>query len=160
LFETYDDFIKAENGTFEGSTYGRHGTVSNRLLEDALAEFEGADKCLLTNSGLNAIAIALTALLKPGDHLLISDSVYSATRFFAEQELKRIGVEVEFYDPTLGAKLDKLFKKNTKVVYTESPGSLTFEVQDIPAISKLAHANGAIVIIDNTWATPFFFKAF
>ena len=160
IFDTYDDFVKAEEGRLERPTYGRHGTESNRLLESALAELEGAEKCLLTNSGLNAIAITLTALLKSGDHLLVVDSCYSPTRFFAEQELKRVGVEVEFYDPTIGAGIEKLIKKNTKVIYTESPGSLTFEVQDIPAITKAAHKQGAVVVLDNTWATPFFFRAF
>lgn len=160
LFDTYDEFMKAESGTLPTSTYGRHGTESNRSFEAALAELEGADKCLLTTSGLSAISITLFALLSPGDHLLISDSVYSPTRFFCEHELKRANIEVEYYDPLIGAGIEKLIKPNTKVIYTESPGSLTFEVQDIPAIVKAAHAKGALVVLDNTWATPFYFRAF
>ena len=160
IFDTYEDFVKAEEGRLERSTYGRHGTVSNRLLEGALAQLEGADKCLLAASGSNAIAITLTALLKPGDHLLMADCVYSPTRFFAEQELKRIGVDVEFYDPLSTKAITDSITAKTKLVYIESPGSLTFEIQDIPAISKAAHAKGAVVVIDNTWATPLHFKAF
>jgi len=160
IFDTYAEFVQAENGTLDRAAYGRHGTQSNRLLESALAELEGAPKCLLTASGLNAIAITLTALLKPGDHLLMADCVYSPTRFFAEQELKRIGVNVEFYDPRTTKTITDSITDKTKLVYIESPGSLTFEVQDIPAIAKAAHAKGAIVVIDNTWATPLFFKPF
>lgn len=160
IFDTYEDFVKAEEGRLERSAYGRHGTVSNRLLESAIAELEGADKCLLTASGSNAIAVALTALLKPGDHLLIADCVYSPTRFFAEQELRRIGVEVEFFDPRATKTIIDSITDKTKVVYLESPGSLTFEIQDIPAVTKAAHAKGALVVIDNTWATPLYFRPF
>ncbi len=160
LFDNYADFKKAETGTFNGTAYGRHGMKPARLLEEAIAELEGADKALLTSSGLNAIAITLHALLKPGDHALIVDSAYSPTRIFCEQELKPRGVEITYYDPLIGAGISKLIQKNTKLVFTESPGSLTFEIQDIPAIVKAAHKAGAIVALDNTWATPFFFRAF
>ncbi len=159
LFETFQDFKKAEEGRLERAAYGRHGTQSYRLFEESLCAIIGSEKCLITNSGLNAIAITLTALLTPGDHILIVDSTYSPTRFFADQELKRFGVEVEYYAPGIGAGISKLIKKNTKVIYCESPGSLTFEVEDIPAIVKCAHEKNALVVLDNTWATPLFFDA-
>ena len=158
IFDNYEEFKKAECGKFDGIAYGRHGTPNQQSLEQALADLEGADKCLITASGVNAIAITLSALLNRGDHLLMVDSVYSPTRLFCDQELSRLGVEVDYYAPD--ADISALIRKNTKVVFTESPGSLTFEIQDIPAIAKLAHAAGAVVVMDNTWATPLFFSAF
>lgn len=158
IFDSYANFKKAEEGKFAGIAYARHGTPSHRELESALAELEGADKCLLANSGVAAISVVLTALLNPGDHLLMIDSVYAPTRFFCNQELKRLGIEVEYY--AADADITKLIRKNTKVVFVESPGSLTFEVQDIPAIAKAAKKVGAYVVADNTWATPLLFKAF
>jgi cystathionine beta-lyase len=158
IFDKYSDFKKAEEGKFEGIAYARHGSPSHRELETALAELEGADKCLLTCSGVTAISTTLLALLNPGDHLLMIDSVYAPTRFFCNQELSRLGIETEYY--TADADIQKLIRKNTKVVFVESPGSLTFEVQDIPAITKAAHKVGAYVVADNTWATPLLFKSF
>ena len=159
LFKTYDDFLEAEDARRKGPVYGRHGTETHRLLENIIAALEGAEKCLLTSSGLNAISTTLLALLNPGDHLLMVDSVYAPTRFLCEQELKRFGIEVDYYDPMIGAGIAKLIKSNTKVIYTESPGSLTFEVQDIPAIVAAAKKSGIMTVIDNTWATPLYFNA-
>ena len=141
-------------------TYGRLGTPTVRALEEAIAELEGGHATLLTPSGLSAIATSFLALLSAGDHVLVSDSVYRPTRRFCDSVLKRLGVETTYYDPLIGAGIEKLIKPNTKVVFTESPGSQTFEVQDIPAIAKAAHAAGAVVVLDNTWATPLFFKPF
>lgn len=160
LFDDFAAFQKSWLGTFEGLTYGRHGSESHRELENALAKLEGADKSLLTCSGCSAITVTLLALLKSGDHLLVPDNIYSPTRSFCDADLKRLGVETTYYDPLVGGDIKKLFKKNTKVVYVESPGSLTMEVQDVPAISKAAHAINAVVVLDNTWATPLYFKAF
>jgi cystathionine beta-lyase len=109
-------------------------------------------------SGLAAVTIPLLAFLSAGDHVLIVDSVYSPTRNFADTMLKRLGISVDYYDPEIGAGIAALIKPNTKVVFTESPGSNTFEMQDIPAIAAAAHAGGAIVMMDNTWATPLYFK--
>ena len=109
-------------------------------------------------SGLAAITVPLLGVLAQGDHVLITDSVYGPTRRFADNMLKKIGVEVEYYDPTIGASIERLMKPETKAVFTESPGSNTFEIQDIPAISSVAHAHGAFVLMDNTWATPLNFK--
>ena len=141
-------------------TYGRLGTPTVRSLEEAIAELEGGYDTRLTPSGLSAIATTLLALLSAPDHLLISDAVYRPTRRFCDHVLTRLGVEVTYYDPLVGERIQDLIKRNTKVVFTESPSSLTFEVQDIPAIAAAAHAAGAMVVLDNTWATPLYFKSF
>jgi len=109
-------------------------------------------------SGLAAVCVPLLAFLSAGDHALIVDSVYNPTRRFADTLLKRLGVEIGYYDPLVGAGIGELMKPNTKVVFTESPGSNTFEMQDIPAITAAAHEQGAIVMMDNTWATPLLFR--
>jgi cystathionine beta-lyase len=141
-------------------TYGRLGTPTVRALEEAIAELEGGHRTLLTPSGLSAIATSLLAFLGAGDQLLIVDSVYRPARRFCDNVLKRLGVTVTYYDPLIGAGIEKLITGKIKVVFTESPGSQTFEVQDMPAIAAAAHAAGAIVILDNTWATPLYFKPF
>ncbi len=141
--------------------YGRHGTPGTFALEEAMSELEGGYKSALAPSGLAACTISLLAFLSTGDHLLMVDSVYGPTRAFCETTLKRMGIEVTYYDPLIGADIAGLIKPNTKVVYTESPGSRSFEIQDIPAISAAAKAHGDItVMMDNTWATPLYFKAF
>jgi cystathionine beta-lyase len=141
-------------------TYGRLGTPTVRALEEAIAELEGGHRTLMTPSGLSAIATSLLAFLAAGDELLIVDSVYRPARRFCDNVLARLGVTVTYYDPLIGAGIKKLITKKTKVVFTESPGSQTFEVQDIPAIAEAAHDAGAVVILDNTWATPLYFKPF
>lgn len=141
-------------------TYGRLGTPTVSALEEALAELEGGYRTLLTPSGLSAIAATLLALVAAGDHVLITDSAYRPTRRFCDHVLKRLGVETTYYDPLLGAGIKALVKKTTRVVFTEFPGSQSFEVQDIPGIAKAAHAAGACVVMDNTWATPLYFKPF
>jgi cystathionine beta-lyase len=141
-------------------TYGRLGTPTVRALEEAIAELEGGHATLLAPSGLSAIATTFLALLSAGDHVLVSDSVYRPTRRFCDHVLKRLGVETTYYDPVVGVGIKDLIRSKTKVVFTESPGSQTFEVQDIPAIADAAHAAGAVVVLDNTWATPLYFKSF
>jgi cystathionine beta-lyase len=140
-------------------TYGTRGTPTTDALATALDELEGSAGTILVPSGLAAVTIPLLAFLSAGDHVLIVDSVYHPTRNFADTMLKRLGVAVDYYDPHVGAGIARLMRPNTKVVFTESPGSNTFEVQDIPAIAKAAHAGGAIVMMDNTWATPLYFRA-
>lgn len=139
--------------------YGRRGNPTTYALESALNQLESAAGTVLTPSGLSAASTALFATLKAGDHLLITDTVYQPTRDFADGMLARFGVEVTYYDPMIGADIRNLFKPNTRVIYTESPGSQTFEIQDIPAIVEAAKAIDALVLMDNTWATPLFFKA-
>src|SRR5690606_32305887 len=124
----------------------------------AIDELEGSTGTVIVPSGLAAVTVPLLAFLSSGDHVLIVDSVYNPTRRFADTMLKRFGVEVQYYDPHVGADISRLLKPNTKVVFTESPGSNTFEMQDIPAIAEAAHAGGAVVMMDNTWATPIYFR--
>ena len=141
-------------------TYGRLGTPTVRALEEAIAELEGGHRTLLAPSGLSAIVTTLLAFVSTGDEILVSDSVYRPTRRFCDSVLKRLGIKTIYYDPLIGAGIAKLITKKTRVVFTESPGSQTFEVQDVPAIAAAAHAAGAVVILDNTWATPLYFKPF
>lgn len=138
--------------------YGRRGTPTNDALTEALTELECAKGTVLTPSGLAATSLACLSCLKSGDHLLVTDSVYEPTRHFCETVLKRLGVDVSYYDPTVGPAIGSLFQENTRAVFTESPGSLTFEIQDIEAIASEAHKRDAHVLMDNTWATPLFFK--
>jgi cystathionine beta-lyase len=143
-------------------TYGRRGTPTSRSFEAALCELEGGARTVLTPSGLNACITAILSVVGAGDHLLMVDSAYQPTKDFCETALKRFGVETSYYPPT--ADIAPYLKPNTKAVFCESPGSLTFEVQDIPAIAKAAHAHnsgsgGASVLMDNTWATPLLFSA-
>ncbi|MFC3726357.1 cystathionine beta-lyase [Neoaquamicrobium sediminum] len=139
-------------------TYGTRGTPTTDALSSAIDTLEGSSGTILVPSGLAAVTIPLLAFLSAGDHVLIVDSVYHPTRNFADTMLKRLGVEVDYYDPLVGAGITALMKPNTKVVFTESPGSNTFEMQDIPAIAREAKARGAVVMMDNTWATPLYFR--
>jgi cystathionine beta-lyase len=138
-------------------TYGTHGTPTTGALAAAWTDISGAAGTELVPSGLAAIVVSLVAALSSGDHLLMTDSAYAPARAFAVGTLKRMGVETTFYDPCIGAGVEALFQPNTRAVLVESPGSQTFEIQDIPAIAEVAHARGACVIMDNTWATPLFF---
>ena len=137
-------------------SYARRGNPTTDSLEDALKELEGAAGVKLANSGLNAVALAILSCVKLGDHILISDTAYQPTRHFADTVLPKFGVTTEYYDPLLGADVKSLFREQTTAVFTEAPGSLTFEMQDIPAIAAVAHEIGATVLMDNTWATPLF----
>jgi cystathionine beta-lyase len=139
-------------------SYGRRNSPTIEALTGAMNELEGAAGTVLTPSGLSAVTTALLAVCSAGDHILVADSVYHPNRHFCDTILKRMGVETTYYDPLVGADIASLFKPNTKAVFTESPGSLTFEMQDLPAIAKAAHARDALVLTDNTWATPLFFK--
>jgi len=140
--------------------YGIHGTPTTVALAEALAELSGGAPTLLLSSGLAAVAQGLTAFLRRDDHLLITDAAYGPTRVFCAEVLARYGVDVTFYDPRAGAAVAGLMRPNTRVVYLESPGSQTFEVQDVPAIAAAARARGALVMLDNTWATSLGFRPF
>jgi cystathionine beta-lyase len=142
--------------------YGRRGTPTTEALENALREIDG-ESCAgvaLLPSGLAAIAVALLAAAGSGDHVLVPDSVYRPTRNFCNGVFKRLGAETTYYDPVIGADIVKLFKPNTRAVFVEAPGSQSFEMQDIPTIASVAHDKRAIVLMDNTWATPLYFRAF
>jgi cystathionine beta-lyase len=140
-------------------TYGRRGTPSTRSFEDAVNALEGGARTIVVPSGLNAIATAILSVCGAGDHLLMVDSCYAPTRTLCDKTLKRFGVTTTYYDPLIGGGIETLLKSNTRAVFCESPGSLTFEVQDVPAIAAAAHARGISVLLDNTWATPIFFPA-
>jgi cysteine-S-conjugate beta-lyase len=160
LFDSVADLEAAERGEYPGITYGLHGLPTVRDLQLAMAALEGGYASLAVPSGLAAITLALLATTRPGDHVLVTDSVYGPTRRFCEHHLKRLGVEVSYYDPLAGAAVEREFRPRTRIVFTESPGSLSFEVQDVPAIAAVAHRRGALVMLDNTWATPLGFPAF
>src|SRR6202451_2431222 len=141
--------------------YGRRGTQTTEALELALQELEGP-QCAgvsLLPSGLAAISTALLSVVRAGDHVLVTDSAYGPTRNFCGQILSRLGVTTSYYDPGIGAGIAARLQSNTRAVYLESPGSLSFEMQDVAAIAKAAHAKGALVLMDNTWATPLYFRA-
>jgi len=149
--------LKARTQTY---TYGRRATPTTNALEEAICNLEGGEKTILTSSGLQAVTTAILAFVEKDDHILIPDSVYQPTRAFCDSTLKRLGVTTSYYDPTLNNDdLGQLLTPKTRVIFTESPGSQTFEMQDIPSISRLAHQHGIWVLMDNTWATPLYFKA-
>jgi cystathionine beta-lyase len=142
-------------------TYGRHGSPTSFAFEDAVAALEGGARTIAVGSGLAAIAGAMLAFVRSGDHVLVCDSAYRPTRNLCENFLKRFGVATTYYDPLASAKdIAALIQPTTKLIYTESPGSHTFEVQDIAAIVEAAHKRGVKVMIDNTWSAGVFFKPF
>jgi cysteine-S-conjugate beta-lyase len=157
LYRSADDMLSTR-GRYH---YGRRGTPTSEALQQAMAEIEGpaCAGVALAPSGLAAISSALLSAASAGDHILVSDSVYEPTRILCNTVLKRLGIETSYYDPLIGAGIDTLFKPNTRLVFLESPGSLSFEMQDVPAIAAATHAKGALVAMDNTWATPLYFRA-
>ena len=162
LYPTLEAFARRSDGDgkYRGVRYGAYGTANTLALADALAELEGGAGTVVTSTGLSAVTLALTALLGQGDHLLMTDSAYGPTRAFCDEVLTRFGIETTYYDPLIGADIAVSMRPNTRVVFTESPGSLTFEVQDIPAIAEAAREQAALVLLDNTWAAGLFFKPF
>lgn len=158
LFPTVAALHAAEADRFSGTTYGRYGTPTVFALEEAVAALEGAERAIALPTGLAAVTMSLMAFLKPGDHLLMVDTVYEPARGFCDRVLARLGIATTYYAPGIGADIAKLIRPETRVVYLETPGSLTFEVQDVPAIAAAAHAAGALVLLDNTWGTPLLFK--
>jgi cysteine-S-conjugate beta-lyase len=160
LFDSLGDLEAAERGEHPGVTYGLHGLPTVTDLQAAIAALEGGHAALAVASGLAAITLALIGTVSAGDHVLVTDAVYGPTRRFCDNQLRRLGIEVSYYDPLAGAAIEREFRPNTRLVFAESPGSLTFEVQDVPAIAEVAHARGALLMLDNTWATPLGFPAF
>lgn len=154
LFPTLADLDAQE----QRYLYGRAGNPTTEGVESVVTALEGAYRTKLVPSGLAAITIALMSCLKTGDDVLITDSAYEPTRAFADGYLRTMGISVRYYDPRIGAGLAELMQPNTRAVMAESPGSLTFEVQDIPALAAVAHAGGARLIVDNSWATPLYFR--
>ncbi|SCV02135.1 LAMI_0G16182g1_1 [Lachancea mirantina] len=154
IYKTLDDFENLRSRFY----YGTAGSPTIANLEDAWTELTGAAGTVLSPSGLGSIALALLSFSKAGDHILITDSTYEPTRLFSTRFLAKYGVEAEYYDPLIGADIEKLVRPNTSIIFLESPGSQTLEVQDVPAIAKVAQKHNIITIIDNTWATPVFFR--
>ena len=143
------------------NTKFRYGRVNNPLscaLEEAIADLEGGYNAITASSGMAAISTVLLSFLKAGDHVLIVDSCYPPTRFFANKQLQSFGIDVEFYDPMIGAGIADLIKDNTAMIYLESPGSATFEVQDVPAIVKIAKEQNILTVMDNTYSAGVLFK--
>ncbi|WP_193180815.1 cystathionine beta-lyase [Nisaea sediminum] len=160
LKPSLDALEASRKADFKGYRYGRRGTPTTRSFEEAVAAIYGADDSIAVSSGLAAICSAILSQVSAGDHVLITDNVYLPTRKFASGFLQRFGVESTFFDPMRPEELDALIRPETRVVYLEAPGTMTFEVCDIPALAKIAHEHGATVIMDNTWATALYFDAF
>lgn len=160
LFPNAESFDDAMHGKGNMPSYGRYGTPTTWQLEEILNSLQGSDHTFLTSTGMSAVALALKSFLKTGDHALVVDCVYGGTHPFCDHFLTRYGVEVTFFDPSIGSGIKDLIKPNTKVIYLEAPGSLTFEMQDIKPIADMAHTHGITVIADCTWATPLYIKPF
>lgn len=143
---------------FDDVVYGRFGTPTTKAFEEAVAALESADRAVAVSSGMAACTAAILATVKGGDHFLVPDNAYQPVRKLAENFLRPFGVETTYYDPSIGAGIAGLIRDNTSLIWLEAPGSQTMEMQDIPAITAVARERGITTGIDNTWATPFFFK--
>ncbi|MBL4747954.1 MAG: cystathionine beta-lyase [Magnetovibrio sp.] len=159
-FPTVAKMQAADRNKFEQTYYGRYGTPTTFAFEEAVAELEGAAHGLALPSGMAAIAVALIANTKAGEHVLITDGAYYPTLKFAKSILKKFGVETSYYDPMIGADLAAHIRPNTRIVFTEAPSSISFEVSDISALATAAHKAGALVVLDNTWSAGYHFKPF
>jgi len=160
LFPDVETYENRDPDNYKSMRYGVHGTPTTFALEEAVAQLEGGYAAVAVPSGLAAIVVALVPYAKQGAHILMVDSVYGPARNFCEKRLKPFGVEIEYYDPLVGGTIARLIRPNTTAVYCEAPGSLTFEMQDLPAIAAAAHAKNIPVLADNTWGTPYFFRSF
>ncbi len=160
LYETYESYLSADRRPYHGKLYGTYGSPVQLELENALAALEGAHACRVCHSGLDAIETVLMTFTRQGDHILVCDNVYGPTRDFSDRVLSKYGVEVEYLPPTVGSDVERFLKPNTRLVYLESPGSNTFELQDVPAVAEIARSKKVVTVLDNTWATPLFFRPF
>lgn len=160
LFPDVASYERRSPDDFKMMRYGIYGTPTTFALEEAVAQLEGGHAAVALPSGLAAIVSALAAYAHAGAHMLIADSVYQPTRNFCDQRMRPLGVDIEYYDPLIGAGIAGMIRPETTVVFCEAPGSHTFEMQDIPAIAAAAHAKGVAVLADTTWGTPYFFRAF
>ncbi|ATA52756.1 cystathionine beta-lyase [Variovorax boronicumulans] len=159
VFDSLDDFVHRRTRLPDGFSYGTTGTPTQRALEARIAELDGAAHGIVFPSGQAAICGVLLALLKQGDHLLMTDAAYGLAKSFAVERLQALGIEVEFYAPRIGAGIERLVRPNTRLIWLESPGTVTMEVEDVPAITAVARARGVLTAIDNTWASPLGFAA-
>ena len=160
IFPTLEEYERSYENRFVPETvgYGRRGNPTAFSLESTVANLESGYACFSVCSGLAAVTTSLMTFLGTGDHLLIADTVYQPTREFCDNILSAHGVDVTYYDPLIGQGIRHLVRQNTKCIYMESPGSLTFEIQDVPAIVKIAKEKNITTLLDNTWASPFFFR--
>lgn len=156
LFPTVEKLWKRD----QPYAYGRTSTPTVAALEEAIARVEGGEATASTASGYQAVSTAIFAFVEAGDHILVTDSVYHPTRQFCDRLLKKLGVETTYYDPVIGADIEALVRPNTRLIFAESPGSQTFEVQDIPAIAAVAARHKLWMLLDNTWASPLYFRPF
>lgn len=158
VFDSFEDFVGRKKRQPDGYSYGITGTPTSRSLERRIADLEGAKHCVLMPSGASALITTVMAFVRGGDHLLISDSCYGSLKTFARQWLANLGVEVEFYPPTIDAGIEALIKPNTKMICMEAPGTVTMEMQDIGAITAIAKRHDVLTMLDNTWASPLYFR--
>ena len=157
-FPTIESFNTRFDRRFDKIVYGSYGTPTTHALETAIKELERAKRSVVLPSGTAAISLSMLTFLKPGDHLLVSDSVYNSTRGFCEKYLSRLQIKTTYFPPNIGRNIETLIQPNTRMVFLESPGSFTFETHDIPAITEICRSRGVLSAIDNTWASPLFFK--
>lgn len=158
VYDSVEAYMKRHDGFYDDVIYGLYGTETTYSLAEAVTALEGGYSSVITSSGTAAIAIGFASFLRAGDHALVCDTVYRSTRKFCEQTLSRLGVEVTYFDPLAADQLGELFRPNTRVVYLESPGSLTFEMSDVRRATEFARKHGVITLMDNTWATPVLFR--
>lgn len=160
IFPDLESYETRPGDDYKVMRYGLYGTPTTFAFEEAVARMEGGHEAVAVPSGLAAITASLCAFAKAGSHVLIADTVYAPTRIFCEKQLRKFGVDIEYYDPSIGGDISSLLRDRTCLVFCEAPGSLTFEMQDIPAIARAAHARGIPVLADTTWGTPYFFRSF
>jgi len=158
VYDKVEDYINRHSRMYDGVIYGLYGTETTFALAAAVAELEAGHKTVITSSGTAAISLSLSAFLSAGDHLLMIDSVYRSTRRFCDEVLARYGVEVSYFAPDVGGGIASLIRPNTRMVFLETPGSLTFELPDIRAITQVTRARDIVTALDNTWATPMLFR--
>ncbi|MBA4308278.1 MAG: cystathionine beta-lyase [Sphingopyxis sp.] len=158
VYETVDAYMDRHKGLYDDVIYGLYGTKTTFALAEAITELEQAAATVITSSGTSAIALTLSAFVSAGDHLLVADCIYGPTRKFLSDVLSGFGVEIEYFKPDIGGDIATLCRANTKLIYMETPGSQTFDLIDIPAVTKVARDKGILTAVDNTWATPLYFK--
>ncbi|RXR25211.1 cystathionine beta-lyase [Sphingobium fluviale] len=158
VYETVDAYMDRHKGLYDDVIYGLYGTKSTYALAEAIAELEHGAATVITSSGTSAIALTLSAFVGAGDHLLVADCIYGPARKFLSDILSGFGVEIEYFKPDIAGSIASLCRPNTKLIYMETPGSQTFDLIDIPAITEVARAKGILTAVDNTWATPLYFK--
>ncbi|MCP3666624.1 MAG: cystathionine beta-lyase [Gammaproteobacteria bacterium] len=158
VFECCEDLMDANQGNYKGAVYGTDRLPGQRALEEAICELENGVLCRLFQSGISAISHTLMAFLKSGDHILVCDNVYGPTARFCHRILPRYNIDVDFVPSSVGPDIEKYIKLNTRLIYLESPGSNTFEIQDISVITGIAKSKDIVTVLDNTWATPLFLK--